>query len=70
MSTVAAPRHHPGRTARVPTGEIATTVSPWLAQIGAHSPLVDDLARAARLGDWPAAYAIGECLSVDVAIAA
>ena len=26
----------------------------------------DDLARAACSGDWPAAHAIGDCLSVDI----
>lgn len=55
-----------GRTVRVAGDEIATTVSAWLAELGTHSPLVEDLARAARAGDWPAAYAIGEHLSVNV----
>jgi hypothetical protein len=54
----------------VPGHEIALTVSAWLAELGAHSPLVEDLARAAHAGDWPAAWAIGEYLSVDVAVAA
>ena len=62
-------RLHDGHMARVPAHEITTTVSAWLADVGAHSPLVDDLARAVRVGDWPAAYALGECLSVDVAVA-
>ena len=44
-------------------------MSAWLAEVGAHSPLVDDLARAVRVGDWPAAHALGECLSVEVAVA-
>lgn len=55
--------------ARVPAQQITTTVSAWLAEVGAHSPLVDDLARAVRGGDWPAAHALGECLSVEIAIA-
>jgi hypothetical protein len=55
-----------GRTVRVPGDQIATTVSAWLAELGTHSPLVEDLARAARAGDWPAAHAIGEHLSVNV----
>lgn len=63
-------RLHDGRIARVPGEEIAATVSAWLAELGAHSPLVDDLARAVRAGDWPAAYAVGEHLSVDVTICA
>jgi hypothetical protein len=62
-------RLHDGYLARVPVHEITTTVSAWLADVGAHSPLVDDLARAVSIGDWPAAYALGEYLSVDVAVA-
>ncbi|CQD20079.1 Putative uncharacterized protein/MT2703 [Mycobacterium europaeum] len=63
-------RLHGGRTVRVPGHEIAPIVSAWLAELGAHSPLVDELARAACLGDWSMAYAIGDQLSVDVAISA
>jgi hypothetical protein len=63
-------RLHEGRTVHVPGHEIATTVSAWLAELGASSPLVEDLARAAHTGDWPAACAIGEYLSVDVTVAA
>ena len=63
-------RLHEGRTVHVPCDQIATTISAWLIELGAHSPLVEDLARAIRAGDWPAAYEIGEYLSVDVAIAA
>ncbi|MGD1173177.1 hypothetical protein ACKUVQ_07830 [Mycobacterium seoulense] len=63
-------RLHCGRTVRVPGHEIAPTVSAWLAELGAHSPLVDELARAARVGDWSLAYAIGDQLSVDVAVSA
>jgi hypothetical protein len=59
-----------GRTALVPGHEIATTVAAWLAELGAHSPLVEDLARAAHAGDWAAACAIGDYLSVDVTVAA
>ena len=62
-------RLHDGHVARVADHEITATVSAWLAEVGADSPLVDDLARAVRVGDWPAAYALGECLSVDVAVA-
>ena len=62
-------RLHGGHVARVPAHQITATVSLWLAEFGAHSPLIDDLARAVRAGDWPAAYAIGECLSLDVAVA-
>jgi hypothetical protein len=63
-------RLHEGRTVHVPGHEIATTVSAWLAELGAHSPLVEDLARAVDASDWPAAHAIGEYLSVDVTVAA
>jgi hypothetical protein len=63
-------RLHEGRSVHVPCDQIATTISAWLIELGAHSPLVEDLARAIQAGDWPGAYAIGEYLSVDVAIAA
>lgn len=59
-----------GRAVDVAGHEIATTVSAWLAELGAHSPLVEDLARAVHAGDWPVAHAIGEYLSVDVTVAA
>jgi hypothetical protein len=62
-------RLHDGHVARVSGNQIAATVSSWLADLGAHSLLVDELARAVQERDWPAAYAIGETLSVDVAIA-
>lgn len=57
-------RSHDGRTARVPGDEITSTVSGWLSELGTQSPLADELARAVRIGDWPAAYAIGEHLSL------
>jgi hypothetical protein len=63
-------RLHDGRTADVPCHEIVDVVSTWLADLGIHSPLAEDLARAACAGDWPAAYAIGDRLSIDVTIAA
>ena len=49
---------------------IETTVSAWLAELGIQSPMVEDLARTVRSGDWPAFYAIGEHPSVDVTVAA
>ena len=55
------------RTVRVSAEGIAPVVSAWLAELGTHSPLVEDLARAARAGDWAVACAVGEQLSVDVA---
>ena len=54
----------------MPGDEIAPTVSAWLAELGAHSSLSEDLARAVAAGDWPAACAIGEYLAVDVTVAA
>lgn len=48
---------------------ITSTVSGWLSELGTQSPLADELARAVRIGDWPAAYAIGEHLSVEIAVA-
>jgi hypothetical protein len=63
-------RLHNGRTVQVPAHEIAPIVSAWLAELGAHSPLVEDLARAACTGDWAAAWAVGDQLSVDVTVAA
>ena len=60
-------RLHDGHSARVPANQITATVSAWLAELGAHSPLVDDLERAVRDGDWAAAHALGECLSIEIA---
>ncbi|OBH60327.1 hypothetical protein [Mycobacterium sp. E2479] len=61
-------RLHHGRTVAVPGSEIARIVSMWLAELGAHSPLVEDLARAARVGDWTTACAVGNQLSVGVTL--
>lgn len=61
---------HEGRTLQVSADGIMSTVSAWLAEFGARSPLVEDLARSVRDGDWTAAYAIADLLSVDVAVAA
>jgi len=55
-----------GLTVEVPADAIATTVSGWLAELGADSPLVHKLEKAVRAGNWSAARAIGEYLSVDV----
>jgi hypothetical protein len=62
-------RLHDGHTARVPAHQISATVSAWLAELGTHSPLVEDLAHAVDRGDWPAAYALADCLSIEVAVA-
>ena len=63
-------RLHDGRTVDVPCHEIVGVVSTWLAELGIHSQLSEDLARATCAGDWPAAYAVGDRLSIDVTIAA
>ncbi|MDT7769180.1 MAG: hypothetical protein QOI30_2190 [Mycobacterium sp.] len=63
-------RLHEQRTVRVAGDAIAPTVSAWLAELGVESPMAEDLERAVRSGHWPAAYAIGEHLSVHVTAAA
>ena len=63
-------RLHEGRTVRVCADGIISTVSAWLAELGAHNPLVEDLARTVRDGQWAAVYATADCLSVDVTVAA
>ncbi|MCV6968145.1 hypothetical protein AWB93_11060 [Mycobacterium bohemicum] len=63
-------RLHRDRTVRVTGAQIAPTVAAWLAELGVRSPLVDDLARAACVGDWASAYAVCDQLSVDVALVA
>jgi hypothetical protein len=62
-------RLHHGRTVDVSADEIVTTVSGWLAELGAASPLVEDLARAVRVGDWLRAHSLGDYLSVEVTAA-
>ncbi|GAB3231668.1 hypothetical protein GCM10027535_39540 [Mycolicibacterium hippocampi] len=62
-------RLHEGRTARVSVDGIAGTVSAWLADLDVHSPLAEDLAQTVRDGQWAAAYAIADRLSVEVTIA-
>jgi hypothetical protein len=59
-------RLHDGRTVHLTAEEIVTTVSAWLAELGASSPLAEDLAQAVRVGDWPKAHSLGEYLGVDV----
>lgn len=62
-------RLHARRAARVSADRIAATVSAWLAELGVDSPMTDELARAARAGNWPRVYEIGDWLSVDVRVA-
>ncbi|MGO9155758.1 hypothetical protein [Mycobacterium sp.] len=59
-----------GPTVHVSADGIVTTVSAWLAELGATSPLVGDLARAVRAGDWPKTHALGDYLSVEVTVIA
>ena len=63
-------RLHDGRTVQVPADELVGTVSAWLAELGAASPLVEDLAHAVRTADWPKAHALSDYLSVEVTVAA
>ena len=63
-------RLHEGRTVQVPADGIAPTVSAWLAELGAASPLVEGLARAVRAGDWPAIHGTADYLAVEVTVAA
>jgi hypothetical protein len=59
-----------GRAVRVTSDEIAATVSAWLAELEVETPMVDELARAVRAGNWTAARALEDLLSVDVTVAA
>ena len=63
-------RLHRDRSVRVSADEIVDTVSGWLAQLGVCSPLVEDFGRTVCNGDWIAAYALADVLSVDVTVAA
>ena len=62
-------RLHEEHSAEVSCLDLAATVSMWLAELGAHTELVD-LARAICAGNWPTAYAIGGRPSIDVSVAA
>jgi len=63
-------RLHEGRAVNVPASLVAATVSTWLAELGAQSPLVEDLARAIVSADWQTAHTIGEHLAIDITVAA
>ncbi|MCV7250882.1 hypothetical protein HZU40_22180 [Mycolicibacterium fluoranthenivorans] len=63
-------RLHHERCVCVAADQLTATVSNWLAQLGAHSSLVEELARTVRQGDWAAAHAIADALSIDVTVAA
>jgi len=59
-------RLHEERSVTVAAHEIAATVAAWLAELGVHSPLADQLASAVGKGDWVTAHAIADHLSMDV----
>lgn len=59
---------HGGRAAHVPGDMVASVVASWLAEFGAVSPAVDDLARAVCDGDWPSAHALAARLSVEIEV--
>jgi hypothetical protein len=59
-------RLHAERSVTVAAHEIAATVAAWLAELGVHSPLVEQLDSAVFKGDWMTARAIADHLSVDV----
>lgn len=58
-----------GRAAQVTGDEIGNTVAEWLADLGVQSPMVEDLSRAVREGDWPVAHRLANFLSVDITLA-
>jgi hypothetical protein len=70
-SRIYAVRHrvHGSRTIYIPASELAATVTEWLAELGACSPLVDDLAQEVGANNWPAAHSISESLGIEVTIA-
>jgi hypothetical protein len=59
-------RLHDARAVCVSADGIVATVCAWLAELGAESPLVEELARAVRERDWPAAHSVADYLSVNV----
>jgi hypothetical protein len=62
-------RLHEGRSVRVSAPEIAGTVAGWLADLGVHSPWVEQLQSAVQAGDWGTVRSICEHLSVDISFA-
>lgn len=59
-------RLHEWRRVEASADQIPRIVSTWLAELGAGSPLVDELARAVWAANWPAAHALADQLAVDV----
>ena len=70
-SRIYAVRHcvHGSRTIYIPASELAATVTEWLAEVGACSPLIEDLAQEVEANNWPAAHSISECLGIEVTVA-
>ncbi|MGV0851327.1 hypothetical protein [Mycolicibacterium phlei] len=54
------------RGADVSADGIAPVVAGWLAELGADSPLVADLARAVIDGNWVTAHALAEILDLKI----
>lgn len=62
-------RLHDDRVVYVGAEDIVSTVSSWLQELGVRSALVDELGGHVARGDWAAAHAIADCLSIDVTVA-
>jgi hypothetical protein len=63
-------RLHRERCVCVSADQLDTTVALWLAQLGVHSGIAADFARTVCEGNWAAAHALADALSIDVAVAA
>jgi hypothetical protein len=63
-------RLHQERCVCVSADQLDTTVANWLAQLGVHSSIAADFARTVCEGNWAAAHALADALSIDVAVAA
>ena len=61
---------HSGREVCVAADKVADVVSSWLAELGAESPMVEQLSSALAAGQLAVAHDIAAYLSVDVAVAA
>lgn len=63
-------RLHRERSVCVAADQLCATVANWLAQLGVHSSIAGDFARTICEGDWAAAHALADALSIDVTVAA
>ena len=66
--TVHWPQRRPTATIYQLTARLHKGHAAWLADLGADSPLVDELERAVCGGDWAAAHALSECLAIEIAV--